>query len=324
MKKALLLAVIFVSFFACNTKDSKKTLKEANGRINHVLIVCKTSKWQGSIGNALRKIISEPVLGLPQPEAQFEISQVPPKNYSSMFRASRNILIVGITKENGYKVEDNVYAYPQKIMTISGVSEEELKAQINKHKNDIIAVFKKADLKSVQKLNSKALITKSSVKVFKKYGFSLDIPRHYKVVENKENMAWYRYRLSGGNSIELFAYVLPIASEEDEKGLNIVAARNEFGKKYIPGETKDSHMITEEAYTPHTFKVNLAGKKAFETKGKWEVKGVYMAGPFLNYTVVDKANNRLIVVEGMVYAPSKNKRDFVFGVEAILKTLKID
>jgi len=49
-----------------------------------------------------------------------------------------------------------------------------------------------------------------------------------------------------------------------------------------------------------------------------------MAGPFLNYTVIDKANNRLVVVEGFTYAPSINKRDFMFELEAILKTLKIN
>ena len=64
-------------------------------------------------------------------------------------------------------------------------------------------------------------------------------------------------------------------------------------------------------------------KQAFETRGKWEVLNDFMAGPFLNYTVVDKANNRLIVVEGFTYAPSVNKRDFVFELEAIAKSLKI-
>jgi hypothetical protein len=82
-------------------------------------------------------------------------------------------------------------------------------------------------------------------------------------------------------------------------------------------------MITEEAYTPHIFEVELDGKKTFETKGKWEVKGMYMAGPFISYSVVDKANNRLVVVEGLTYAPSINKRDYMFELEAVLKTLKI-
>ena len=83
-------------------------------------------------------------------------------------------------------------------------------------------------------------------------------------------------------------------------------------------------MITEKAYTPHIFEVKLDGKKALETKGKWEVKGVYMAGPFLSYSVIDKAKNRLVVVEGLTYAPSINKRDYMFELEAIMKTIKIN
>ena len=47
-------------------------------------------------------------------------------------------------------------------------------------------------------------------------------------------------------------------------------------------------MITEEAYTPFTFDAVIDGKKAYETRGKWEVKGDFMAGPFLNYKKFDK------------------------------------
>ena len=82
-------------------------------------------------------------------------------------------------------------------------------------------------------------------------------------------------------------------------------------------------MITEAAYTPFTKETQLNDKPSFETRGKWEVKGDFMAGPFLNYTVIDKAHNRLLVVEGFTYAPSINKRDYMFELEAILKTLKI-
>jgi hypothetical protein len=82
-------------------------------------------------------------------------------------------------------------------------------------------------------------------------------------------------------------------------------------------------MITEEAYTPFTSEVVLDGKKTFETRGKWEVKNDFMAGPFLNYSVVDKKNNRIIVFEGFTYAPSVNKRAFLFELEAIAKSMKI-
>lgn len=49
------------------------------------------------------------------------------------------------------------------------------------------------------------------------------------------------------------------------------------------------------------------------------VKDFLMAGPFLNYIVEDKPNNRLLVMEGFVFAPSVNKRDYMFELESILK-----
>ncbi|HIE45165.1 MAG TPA: DUF4837 family protein, partial [Flavobacteriaceae bacterium] len=47
-------------------------------------------------------------------------------------------------------------------------------------------------------------------------------------------------------------------------------------------------------------------------------------GPFLNYALLDKKNNRIIVVEGSVYAPSIAKRDYLFELEALLKTLVVN
>lgn len=324
MRKLAILLVIVSFFISCESGKNQKILGEANGRINSLLIVMKNSEWQGEIGDELRKIIAEPVLGLPQPEAQFEVSQVPVENFGSMFKASRNILNIGISDKNSFTVSSNIYAAPQKIITITGKNKESLIEQIRKNDSILISEYKNSDLKSVSKRILKEYWEPSSMETFNNLGFSLKIPRTYNKVEDNGEFVWYRYHLFGGNSMELIAYTVPITSEDDENGNNIVAIRDAMGEKYIPGQIEGSHMVTEEAYTPHIFEVKLDGKKAFETRGKWEVKGVYMAGPFLSYTVVDKKNNRLVVVEGLTYAPSVNKRDYMFELEAILKTLKIN
>jgi hypothetical protein len=329
MKKITLLLVAILTFISCEQGQSKKVLKEANGRINHLMIVAKPSEWQGKIGDELRKIISEPVLGLPQPEAQFEISQLPPDKFGSMFRASRSVLQVGIGESNTFEVATDVYAEPQKILTIIGKSEEEVIKLIQENSKKIVSIFKDADIKSVQKRIRKKQLSVASSKTLQKLGISLSIPENYNLVEDNGDFLWYRYRITGnngmtlGSSIEIFAYSVPLPENENIAD-EIVPIRNAFGKKNIPGQIEDSYMITEKAYTPHTFNVELAGRKAFETRGKWEVKNVFMAGPFLNYTVVDKPNNRLIIVEGLTYAPGVNKRDYMFEVEAILKSLKIN
>jgi hypothetical protein len=324
MRRIGLLVVIVTLLISCGTGEDKKTLKEANGRINNLLVVMKNSEWEGAIGDELRKIIAEPVLGLPQPESQFEISQIPPENFGSMLRATRSILNVGIGNENSISVASDVYASPQKIVTIMGSDKEALIAEIRNNSEKIISIFKDADIESVQNNILKKYWDPSKIKTFEEQGFSLKIPRNYNMVEDNGDFIWYRYHLNGGNSMELIAYTVPMPENEDDIENSIVEIRNGFGKEHIPGQIEDSYMITEEAYTPHIFEVELAGRKAYETRGKWEVKGVYMAGPFLSYTVVDKPNNRLIVVEGLTFAPSINKRDYMFELEAILKTLKIN
>ena len=324
MKKIVLLLAFISMLISCDTSSNKKVLQEANGRMNNLLIVMKNSEWQGEIGDELRKIIAEPVLGLPQPEAQFEVTQVPPESFGSMFKASRSILHVGIGAENSFSELSNVYAEPQKIITITGKDKESLILEIQKNAKALISGFKTADLLTVQRSIYKNYWDPTKMETFTKNGYSLKIPKTFSKVDDTGDFVWYRQRLDGGNSMELFSYTVPIQSIDDENGNNLVAIRDTIGKKYIPGQVEGSYMITEAAYTPHIFEVKLDGKKALEAKGKWEVKGVYMAGPFLSYSIIDKAKNRLVVVEGLTYAPSINKRDYMFELEAIMKTNKIN
>ena len=64
------------------------------------------------------------------------------------------------------------------------------------------------------------------------------------------------------------------------------------------------------------------GQKASESKGLWEVNGCALGGPYINYIIEDKAHNRLLVVEGFLYAPGVAKRDMLFELEAIIKSLE--
>jgi len=324
MKKLVVLFTFFTLLISCSTGNNKIVLQESNGRMNHLLIVMKNSEWKGSIGDEIRKILTEPVVGLPQPEPLFDISQVPENNFGSMFKAVRNVLKLGIADGNSFNIATNVYADPQKIITVTGKTKADLIAEIKKNSKSIISTFKKADIHLVQNKIIKKYYNLANIATFKKHGYSLKIPKSYNKVEDNGDFIWYRYHLAGGNSMELVSYTYPIKSENDINGNNVVEKRDSIGKKYIPGAIKNSYMITEAAYTPHMFQTKLAGLPAIETRGKWEVKGVYMAGPFLNYSVIDKKNNRVIVVEGFTFAPSINKRDYMFELEAILKTLKIN
>ena len=319
MKKYLLFALCISTLIACDFSGGKMAYKASTGRINSLVIVINNNDWKGKPGDKLRDIIAAPVLGLPQEENQFSVTQVPVKTFKSILRASRNVLLVGIDTINSYTVNKDLYASPQVVMTILGKNEASVLKMIEKHKEDIIHVFKEADLKIYQHKLSKRLWVNDSIKTLKNLGVQLNIPSKYRKVDDTGEFLWFRENVEKG-SINIIGYQLPLV--DDVEG-NIVMARDTIGKKYIPGSLEGMYMITEAAYAPHILKTELGGKSAYETRGKWEMKNDVMAGPFLNYTVVDKENNRLLVFEGFAFAPNANKRDYMFEIEAIIKTLKI-
>ena len=323
MKKIISLLLTIILLTSCIDKNPELILAESTGKINHLLIVIKNTQWQGEVGDEIRKILGSPVLGLPQPETQFNVTQVAPEYFGSMFKTSRSVLYISIGDENVFSIQKDIYSKPQRIIKIVGKDNLAIAKLLQKHQNEMIAAFKNNDLHSTQKRLNKDLWDNKKIKTFKSLGFQLNIPKKYRMVDDNGSFLWMRNPISSG-SMNIIAYTVPILTNNYLNGNNIVSMRDSIGKKFIPGGPDGSYMITEAAYSPHIFDITLTGKKAFEVRGKWEVQGDFMAGPFLNYTVIDEKNNRLIVVQGFTYAPAVDKRDYMFELGAVLKTLKIN
>jgi len=155
MRTLLAVTIIFLSLLSCNKKNKTITLVGSTSSINHLTIVINNGLWKGSVGDSLRKIIAAPVLGLPQEENQFSVTQVPVKAFSRMFKTNRNLLFIGVENKEGFVVKKNLYASPQVAMTIIGKDNISLLDLISAHKEEIISVFKKADLKLSQRRTTK-------------------------------------------------------------------------------------------------------------------------------------------------------------------------
>jgi len=326
MKKIILFAISIVLLSACVGND-KMILRESIGKINKVMVVAKISDWTGDVGNEIRNSFGELMVGLPQSEPILSVSQVAPNGFSSMMKASRNILVISEGETANFATKKNVYAQPQTVVYVQGKNDKEIIEILQNRKEEIRKIFLDSDIDFTQSIFKKDQ-TKETYKTLENLGLSLIIPNKFKTVDDTGDFLWLRNHLTSGiaktGSNNILVYSVPL---EDKTTVadSIVAVRNRIGKKYIPGSDPETmHMITEKAYTPFTFDAIVDGKKSYETRGKWEVKNDFMAGPFLNYTILDESNNRLVVVEGFTYAPSVNKRAFVFELEAIAKSLKIE
>lgn len=332
MKKIGLL-LVFALFVAC-TGGSEKSKKEENdalkpestGRINHVVVIVSPSHWDGKIGKAFKEVLSKPLEGLPQPEYFFNVTTTPPQAFEKLFKRGRNLLVLQLADQEIFKVTKNKYAKPQTIVQLKATTEDELVDLIYAKSTNIINAFRGEDLKTIQKENRKKLI-KTPVQALSGLKVKMQIPSKYRVVmDTLSSFMWMRSHISGGiaqgdQTNNLLAYSAPIFNNNEPVLNQIIKNRDSIGEKFIRGNDIDKmYMITEAARTPVVKEVSINGYKAYETRGTWEVFGAFNAGPFLNYSIIDEKNNRVLVLEGFNYAPSVNKRDFVFELEAILKT----
>lgn len=328
MKKILSTLLLVFLLISCESKKSQRVFLDSNGRMNHLLIVMNESKWNGESGNKLKDIIMTPVLGMPQEENQFDVSQVPEYSFGKMFKASRNVLMVGIDTVNSFNTEQNVYAKPQQIVKITGTSDEALVEMLELYKEKMISTFKNFDIENIQRGHKKQAYGTKSFETLNNLGIEMTIPKIFKKVDDTGEFLWLRQHLSGGiakgdGTSNILVYSVPMP--KSKKGLvkTISNMRDTIGKKYIPGRKENMFMITEKLVKPRVFKMTLDEKNCYATFGKWEVLNDFMAGPFLNYAIEDVENDRWVVVEAFTYAPSVDKRDFMFEVEAVLKTIHI-
>lgn len=327
MNKFILVLISLLLLSSC--EGNKKINPPSTGRFNELLVVIPQKDWEGDIGTALKKVITADVMGLPQPEPQFSIIRINPDRYDGLLLRTRNILIVEKANKPVFKIETNVNAAPQVVIEIKGPDSESIISSIEKNAFKIVNSYKKSDLASLQKKPAYPPIDVSKITFLNKQGLQINIPNNYEEVDDQENFMWFRNEtynpgvdISG--SMNLIAYTVPLTIPFEQIKDSLSSYRDKIGQANIPGPHENTYLITEAAYTPHVFDVKFDGLNAYKTLGKWEIKNGYMAGPFISYAIEDPAHNRIVIIEGFVYAPSVNKRDYMFELEAILGTFKIN
>lgn len=324
MKNILFLPAFLFLLAGCNNngEGDKQILTDSNGNINNVSVVIDNEKWEGFIGEALRNNLAAPVDGLPQEEPLFSLNQMPPEAFTGFVRKNRLFIKIEEGKDANFRMYKDPFAYPQSGVLISGHNNQEIVEQINQNSDRIIQVFKNTEIKEKQRRIRKSL--KDDTKLKNEFGVSLKFPSAYRYAVEEDDFYWIRKDIPKG-MMEIMIYEVPTQVIEKDTNIiaNIINMRDSIGRTHVPGPVDGSYMITEEAYAPYLFHSQIDGKFAYETRGTWEVKNAFMAGPFLNYAVKDSVNDRYIILEGFAFSPASAKRDNMFELEAILRSAKI-
>ncbi|MEM9648808.1 MAG: DUF4837 family protein [Bacteroidota bacterium] len=326
MKKTgtLWIAIIAMAIISCKDSGPKKRfLPPSTGGINSLMVVMDTELWKGGIGDKIREHFAAPVLGLPQGEPKFSITQIPPQVFKGATAYSRSVLYVEQDSVSLAHIKTNVYAKPQKVAVVKGETYNDLAGNLDSIAGMAIAAFKKVEIGEAQKRFTRSLTKETAFT--DEFGINLKIPSLYKLGKHEKNFVWMDIQIPKG-TMNILAYEMPWNSfTTDSTFVNdIIKMRDSIGKKYVPGPYDGTYMITEKAFAPYVFPAQIGGKKAAETRGIWEIQGYPMAGPFITYIINDKERDRKLVLEGFTFAPSEEKRDYMFELEAILKTITFE
>ena len=324
MKKIILVTLSIMLFVACNNNSSKgkRIISSSSGNINNLSVVIDNLLWEGDIGESIRDIFGAEVYGLPQQEPLFTMHQMPTAVFSGFATKNRTVLKIEKGKEAKVSFFENPYAKPQKLVLVKGMTNNEIIEQLKQNAPKIISEFKNEEIKEKQKRIKKSLNKNNAIE--EKLGLTIRFPSAYRVAKEDDTFFWLRRDIKAG-TMNILLYEMPLGaiSNGDNAINDIIKMRDSIGEVYIPGPIEGSYMITEEAYSPFFKETIIDNKPAFETRSTWEVKNAFMAGPFLNYVIKDEINNRLLVIEGFAFSPSVAKRDYMFELEAILKSVRI-
>ena len=316
----MLLTTLF--FISCKNKSDNPNEK-TTGEINTISVLIDDQLWKGEIGDTIRNKFASSVIGLPEEEPQFTINQYPIKFLEGYVVNSRNSIVIKKAAAIGFEIKKNEFSSPQNIFYLSGRNTNEILSVIDDHSSEIIRLMRETEIIENQRIIDTSLIKSDRIK--KKFNIDLNIPKGYNSVLSRKKFIWYKKEITGG-STSILIYQIPIknieASYKSSLIKNIVKTRDSIGALYIHGTERYSKMITEQAYSPYFLKTKLSKRTAFETKGTWEMKNDFMSGPFINYCIKDYRNKRIVVLEGFCYAPSMKKRDLMFELESIIKSVK--
>lgn len=327
MRQIFLALYLLFLASSCNDTEKKRTLLDSEGKLNDVSVVIDNEMWKGRVGEAIRDVLASPIYGLPQDEPIFNINQIPKNVFTGFIKKNRTVLIVEMGKAPNIIFENDVFAQPQKVIVVYGKTKDDIIKLVADNASRIIETFKGIELLEKQRLIKKSLYNAKEIQ--ENLGLSINFPTAYRVsntIAKKEDKFYWLKRDTRTGYVNVLLYELPLKAIKKDSNLigQVIKIRDSIGKKYIAGPIEGSYMITEDAYTPFHGETILDNKPTLETKGMWEVENAVMAGPYINYAIEDKINNRWIVAEGFAYAPSVEKRNFIFELEAIIKSIKID
>ena len=316
---------VFIWFFSCSDAGTN-IYKNITGKAGEIVVVISKQSWEGDPGTVIRETLAQSHVALPQDEPIFDIINIPHDAFKDIFKSTRNIIQINIssnTEEEGIIFKDNIWAYPQATVQINAKSANRFVEIFNENKEKILSYFLAAEKERLITNYSK-YYEKGILNILDRdFDASIKVPPGFRTMAQKKDFLWIQY-----DTPEIFQgiliYTFPYVSDSAFTVNYQLSVRDSIMKANVSGPTEGSYMSTEKSIDQAASFTRLNGNYANEMRGLWRVENDFMGGPYISLAVLDAAKQRVVVAFGYVYAPSKDKRNLLRQVEAMVYSLKFN
>jgi hypothetical protein len=332
MKKLAIFTVTLFTIISCINEPNM--LPRYTGSAGEIVVIVNTSIWDGDFGDSVRVFFEQATPHLPQPEAKFYLGQYKESGFNNLLQQHRNIFVISVDNKNP-KNELNLirskWSKGQVVVQLKAVTVEDAIDLFVKSKTAIMELFDEAEKERLQSKFYGATNEEVAKILRDTFKIAIQLPADMlTAVGNGDQALWFKQDrvkyLSGvGHDISqgLVIYELPYNNDSTFTNDFAIYARNE-AVQVVTGNEKNKYMATElEFYPPEGKLITVNGNTAWYSTGLWNMTNDFMGGPFVNMLILDEKNQRLIGIDGYVFAPKFNKREYVREMEAMVKSIKL-
>jgi len=326
MKHLFFISILLLvsGLFSCNSRGgSSSALTRATGIAYEVIVVMDKVFWDGDAGIAITKELTSPVPYLLNSEPSMRITYVRPDLFKGFLKSVRNILIVNINISGYTKVsllgESDRWARGQSVVYLNAPDVQSVETWLTENHRAIVNHFEKEEMRRTTDFLRATYSHTVMEKVKNMFDITLFAPSEIMSFKEGDDCLWFSNDAANGR-MDLLIYSFPYTDKNTFTLEYLVAKRDSIAKKMIPGSFENTYMSTEKRVVDY-FPSTLNGKYCGVLRGLWRMEGGdMMGGPFVSYARVDEPNRRVIVTEGFVYEPQRNKRNYIRRIEAALNT----
>lgn len=324
IKIVSVVALTLIMAASCTTKPQTAS-KTAIGMPYESFVICDNEAWESGIDSALYRTVGARVAGLPRPESYFYIlGHKSHTEASSMERKYRNLISINIDPiytEPTLKVEDNVYARPQVVISVNAPTIESAKRFIEEHGAEIAGHFEIGE-RNRSLADSRRSSMPKLMEQFKKHtGIDMHIPAGFGRANSGDRSLLWFMRDYEKKAQYIFAFSQRYNGPEDFEGAAL--ERMLINKLAVVHSDKPGSRLTISQNAPIYWSEIVAnGRLWYELRGCWEVTFDQMGGPFVSFSTLDEERGIITTIVFALYAPEEQQRGIMGELEYLIYTAR--